>query len=750
MIPLYIKAGVVLLFLKMKRLISFYLFACLVTDSFAVSAYPLPVPLTVGRQTYYVRLFGDEHRKWAETSDGYTLLRDTLGRWCYAQTAADLSLAPSPWTLGNERQQDVAAFLSQVPKHLVPIAPSKRKVARTAKTTTNDGQPANRQPVVGERRVLVILMSYQDRLFTKSNTDYDRLFNEEGYSDDQAHGSVRDYYLDVSYRQLDLRSDIYGPYITKEKMSYYGKNGRDHSDSNPYALFVEAIAHVAAETDLSKYDGDGDGFVDNVHIIFAGYGEESGAPADAIWSHESTFYRPYEVQGLKIDRYSCAPELRGNSGNGISRIGPHCHEIGHALGAMDFYDTNYTIAGQFQGTGQWDVMAQGSWNNDGVTPADFNPYVKAYNYGWVTPRPLPTGEVTLEPSCSGADTYYLLKASEYGDYYLLENRSQQGWGSALPGEGLLLFHVHADIANAGNEINVGTPQMCYVVCASSTAKQPGRNAASYGDINSDGCPFPGSNGNTVFSSTSTPQAFFWDGSNCQINLNGISLSDDGLVTLNNSSSGVDYEPRQWRQLFFEGFEDQLQVDDIANSQWTIEENPENTMTILNRPIAYEGLRSLQLTSGEEGVDIADTITFSCEPAGGTLRLKVSAVAMRPLLISPNTFTVGYRRKDNPEWYYSEAFQTEKTRWRQYFVNLPDNIDGTFRIIGSAYGGSILAIDHIEVEQTIEKDVDSAMKLPFTVFAQSASFSETHIYTLTGQRRQRVGRGLNLITNGKTT
>ena len=65
--------------------------------------------------------------------------------------------------------------------------------------------------------------------------------------------------------------------------------------------------------------------------------------------------------------YSCAPELRGNRGSGLSRIGVHCHEIGHSFGAMDFYDTDYEVNGEYAGTGQWDLMASGNWNNEGVS-----------------------------------------------------------------------------------------------------------------------------------------------------------------------------------------------------------------------------------------------------------------------------------------------------------------------------------------------------------------------------------------------
>ena len=166
----------------------------------------------------------------------------------------------------------------------------------------------------------------------KSQEDFNMLFNQIGYSEDGAQGSVFDFYTDVSYGQLQLVCDVIGPFTSKNNRSYYGSNDRDGDDNHPEELFEEAINQAVSEVSLKDYDSDNDGFVDNVHILFAGHGEEAGAPDDAIWSHEATFYQPYEIQGMKIDRYSCAPELRGNSGKGISRIGPHCHEIGHALG----------------------------------------------------------------------------------------------------------------------------------------------------------------------------------------------------------------------------------------------------------------------------------------------------------------------------------------------------------------------------------------------------------------------------------
>jgi len=70
----------------------------------------------------------------------------------------------------------------------------------------------------------------------------------------------------------------------------------------------------------------------------------------------------------------------------------------------------------------------------------------AFDFGWVSPNPLPVGEVVLSPSCHSAENYYIAQSGDDGDYYLLENRNSEKWGVGVPGEGLLIFHIHPDIA----------------------------------------------------------------------------------------------------------------------------------------------------------------------------------------------------------------------------------------------------------------------------------------------------------------
>lgn len=704
----------------------------------AMPAYPYKIAVMVNGQTKYIHLFGDEKYKRAESENGYTIIQNTEQQWCYAKLRNDSTLEASQWLLGTEdaENKDFNTFINTTPKHLAAI----QKQTGNA-TIYRSGQ---NKKVVGQRRILVILMEYKDLSFSKSSTDFYRLFNEEGYNDDNAQGSVKDFYSSASYNQLNLESDIYGPYISMHEMSYYGQNTQSNgNDKNAYALFEEAITNVAKDTDLEQYDGDGDGIIDNVHIIFAGYGEEAGAPSDAIWSHEATFYQPYEINGLKIDRYSCAPELRGNSGNGISRIGPHCHEIGHALGAMDYYDTDYSTGGEYAGTGQWDVMASGSWNDEGITPADFNPYVKAYNFGWISPKSLPHGEVSIEPSCNDAENYYILRSSEDGDYYLLENRSKDKWGVGVPGEGLLIFHIHSDISNAGNKINTTAPQKCYVVCASSRSESPDKTPASYGEINSAGCPYPGISANNNFGQNSIPKAFFWNGEACGIEINDITKASDGWIHLTNNSIGADFESVDMKRLFFEGFENECMVNIIESTDvtWQIEENQTNTMAIIDKPAAYEGIRSLHLSAKNLSNDVSGALEFNCMPLNttGKLRIKVHYTSMFLRFNFHNILKIGYRMIGNSNWQFAEIISTENNIWRQAHINLPSDIQMQFRIEGFSFAGSILAIDNIEVEQ--EELVNEPQYLKII---SSDKENKKDIYTLDGIKRKNCIKGLNIL------
>lgn len=478
-----------------------------------------------------ITMKGDENFKYALSEDGYTLL-NVENDWRYATKDMDGNLVASEFSLTaiGDEGTDLKNFKEKCPKclstsHNPVFGRSQMRVQRIGIHTG--------EPIVGQRRALVVLMQYRDVKFSKSRDDFESLFNEEGFSQDNAKGSVRDFYSFASSGQLEYISDIYGPYTTLNNMKYYGQNSsRGGGDVNAFELCLEAIRNLPENLDYSMYDNDHDGIVDNIHIIFAGYGEESGASADAIWSHEY----PYKIVmknevGVNFAGYSCTPELRGNSGKRISNIGVICHELGHALGANDYYDTNYAVEGSYEGTGEWDIMASGSWNDDGRLPPNFNPYVRTHDFGWETQQDITEeGPVTLVPRSYNPEDNVVIRLNTRAsnDYFLLENRQKIHFDASLPGNGLMIYHVHPNIdhLSENNSINNTNPQGFYPVCASGSRP----SLKQYGNINTGECPFPGSRHVTSFTPSASPAAKAWDGSPARFSVLNVRQLADGSIT----------------------------------------------------------------------------------------------------------------------------------------------------------------------------------------------------------------------------
>lgn len=497
-------------------LVSICLVTCMlwVNQTLAVPAYPGLIQYKQANgKTLAIYLKGDEKVKWATTEDGYTIMMNSKGVYEYAvqDMKGDLQLSGVEVNNIKERTATEKELLSKVSKGLY-YSPSQLSMMKSI-WDIKSAEAQKAFPTTGSRKLICILMAFKDKPFTKTQSDFNNLFNQVGYNTGGATGSVKDYYLENSWGQFDLTVDVFGPYTASQNMSYYGGNDANGNDKNPRALVTEAINAADAAANYANYDNDGDGTVDGVYVIYAGYGEEAGASADAIWAHAWNI-TPVTKDGKTISKYSCSAELRGNSGTTITTIGVICHEFGHVLGAPDYYDTDYSTGGQFEGTGKWDMMASGSWNNNGVTPAHHNAYTKVKIYGWATATVLSSAtNVTVKP-VKDNKSFYQINSTTSGEYWIMENRQQVGFDAYVPGHGLVIYHVHKDIATASssNNINATYPQKMYPVCASATSN-PGTTSSSYGSINSTGCPFPGSSNKTSFTDATTPNMKSWAGAN---------------------------------------------------------------------------------------------------------------------------------------------------------------------------------------------------------------------------------------------
>ena len=494
-------------FREMRSLLT--LFSLLICNlaTFGVSAYPQKVEiLQPNGSRITVILRGDERMKWAETVDGYSIIRNNNGDFEYAKLDPNLDMVPSGVAVNNvlERSDADIQLLSTTKRGLsfsVNQVQMMKSITRMyQKRTFKSAQ------ISGARKFLCILIGFSDKAFTKTKADFENLLNQIGYSTDGAVGSVYDYYNENSYGKLNLSFTVAGPYVASHTMSYYGANDKNGYDTNPEALVGEAVTLADTTVDYSEYDNDKDGTVDGVYVIHAGYGEDSGASANTIWAHTGSIPQ-LTLDGKTISDYACSSELRGISGTGITRIGTICHELGHILGTMDFYDTNYTTNGTYDGTGQWDIMADGSWNNNGVTPAHHNPYSKIVVFGWAESRSLTSGaEITLFDSEGNDNSFYRINTATSNEYFLIENKQKQKFDSFIPGHGMIIYHVDGNyISSTGNAINTGSHQGLYPVCATATGLPP----TTYGVINSSGLTFPGTGNKTSFTDLTTPNALSW-------------------------------------------------------------------------------------------------------------------------------------------------------------------------------------------------------------------------------------------------
>ena len=143
----------------------------------------------------------------------------------------------------------------------------------------------------GNKKGLVILVNFANKKMSMQNAKevFNAMFNEVGYNKNGAVGSVHDYFYDQSYGQFNLTFDVVGPVTVSNNYGYYGSNGTslNGGDIKADEMIVEACKLADNEVNFASYDWDGDGEVDQVYVIYAGYGEASGGPKNTIWPHES-------------------------------------------------------------------------------------------------------------------------------------------------------------------------------------------------------------------------------------------------------------------------------------------------------------------------------------------------------------------------------------------------------------------------------------------------------------------------------
>ncbi|MDD5709390.1 MAG: M6 family metalloprotease domain-containing protein [Candidatus Marinimicrobia bacterium] len=474
----------------------------------AVPANPEPgiVRYPDGR-TLKVYLRGDENLSWHESADGKVLLRNVAGIFEYALQDKQGKLTASGIKAHDPAYRDLheETVIATIPyPHLEPgkLKGAMPKNSGNAPAALPFGQTDF--PTLGEQKFLLILVEFSDKSFIHRPEDFDSLMNGNSYSYNGAVGSVSRYYQDGSFDLFKPQFDIAGPVVLDSGWAFYGKG----DDENIQRFVYEAVTKADPMVDYSQYDNDNDGFVDNIYFIYAGYGEcFYGADENTIWPHRWVYFASnLVVDGKRVYDYSTSMELYGISGTTRTSIGVIAHEFGHVCGLPDYYDTDYEgSGGNCGGLGNWDLMAGGSWNDSGKRPPLFNAWSRAF-LRWAEPQILEgTESVVLNPAHSHNEIRYFM-SSGIGEFFMMENRQRTDWDAAIPGHGLLIFHI--DMNHSGwnnNTLNCNPSRQGFDLEEADGLGNPGEAYINAGD------PFPGTSANRFFTDESNPNALNWAG-----------------------------------------------------------------------------------------------------------------------------------------------------------------------------------------------------------------------------------------------
>ena len=400
--------------------------------------------------TLTVQAVGNAFNHALLTSDGLMVALGDDGDFYYKSSLTGLTTVRAHEV--NDRNATEVAFVEAQRTHLtMPHKEFKPLHGKSAFGVGGSNADAD-VPAQGNRKVPIILVEYQDKRFKNTREQIIQAMLT-------GNTSVQQYFKDQSNGKYDPDFEVFGIYTLSQNRQYYGGNNSSGDDKGLGSMVTEACQLAAADgVSFNRFDTNSDNYCDVVIVIYAGVGEAQASYSvpNSIWPcnwnlQSASYYgmggngafRP-SGSNVYVNNFAVFNEVHGSNDNGstIDGIGTFCHEFGHCLGLPDFYDTNY---GGHYGMGSWDIMDTGCYADDTYTPIGYSAYEKNF-MGWidyVIPNPgtyytLPIWNQKNEDT----DKALFLQSDINGnEFFVIENRRQQGWDRYLPAQGLLIHHI---------------------------------------------------------------------------------------------------------------------------------------------------------------------------------------------------------------------------------------------------------------------------------------------------------------------
>ncbi|PVD16003.1 hypothetical protein V512_003505 [Mesotoga sp. Brook.08.105.5.1] len=465
------------------------------------------------------RQFGDEYHNFILDLHGRPLKQDPSSRFWHYGVVVEGEIRRSDRLKGIDQPVGIPSF-------------EPWQLFESLNFTTQTAFEIREEPVnkEGTIRVPVILIDYPDYPHQYLPEDFEEIIFSS-YPELAPLGSVRDYYSEVSNGSLNLYGEVYGWYTADKSKAFYAQD--------EFELVREAISKADKDIDFSLYDNNDNGVVDMIIVIHEGMGRELSGDQLDIWSFQSRLFDYATNDGVTADLFTIQPErvdwpteIGGAPVRGIATIGVMAHETGHLFGLPDLYD----YSGATWGIGYWGIMAYGCWNyveRPGDLPAHFSAWSKA-KLGWSVPLEISgfCGDFFLEDVKVGGRLFKFSNSSRPDEYFLLENRVKSGFDYALPGEGLLVYHIDDSVYG-----NSGTRKQVYLLQAD--GRDELMDSSSRENRGDDGDPFPGSTNNTSLNSNTSPNSNWYDETDSGLFMSLITYEENQVhFTLGNGQTKI--------------------------------------------------------------------------------------------------------------------------------------------------------------------------------------------------------------------
>jgi M6 family metalloprotease-like protein len=465
--------------------------------------------------------WGDQHDAVFETEDGYTVVKDaSSGFFRYATLtpegnglrASALTVARSdPRTLGlprNLRSSPSARSLdARGTGLLTPRWKERAEQRNRAMRGRALGGRVLRAPpareTAGDFTGLCLPIDFADAPRSIAREEIERFCNQVGYSGFGNHGSVFDYFADNSRGKLRYRTLVTPYYTASHPKAWYTDPGVQYG-LRARDLVGEALTfHRERGVDFSSLSVDDQHGVFAMNVLYAG--PVTNNWGDGLWPHASRLAAP-----LPLATGVNAVDYQITAMDQQLVLGTYCHENGHML--CDFPDL-YEYSNQSRGIGKYCLMCLGG-NADPRNPVNVAAYLR-FRAGWADSVALASGlRVELAP---GRLAVHARSATEY---FLIENRAQQGRDLALPDAGLAVWHIDELGSNSEPTRAPAGHQHFECVLVQADGRSDLELGANPGDVSDLFASGPG----PIFSAAGTPSSRWWDGSESKLQIRAVGFA----------------------------------------------------------------------------------------------------------------------------------------------------------------------------------------------------------------------------------